>query len=127
MQCFSWTSIVSGPVYNNFSDFYFYSTHYHLDPPVYTVDNRFAVIEGERLFINLTLDANPIPGQENFTWSFNGIELSPTGDLNFGLNFIDFGIVNRNEAGSYMVEATNLAGTGNAMFQLDVYCKWPCV
>ena len=23
-----------------------------------------------------------------------------------------------------MVEATNLAGTGSAMFQLDVYCKY---
>ena len=106
------------------NDIYFYSTPYHLDPPVYTVNDRFAVIEGERLLINLTLDANPIPGQGNFTWSFNGIELSPTGDLNFGLDFIDFGVVNRNEAGSYMVEATNLAGTGDAMFQLVVYCKY---
>ena len=88
------------------------------------MDDRFAVIEGERLFINLTLDANPIPGQGNFTWSFNGIQFSPTGDINFGLDFIDFGVVNRNEAGSYMVEATNLAGTGSAMFQLDVYCKY---
>ena len=88
------------------------------------MDDRFAVIEGERLLINLTLDANPIPGQGNFTWSFNGIELSQSGDLNFGLDFIDFGVVNRNEAGSYMVEATNLAGTGDAMFQLVVYCKY---
>ena len=105
------------------NDFYFYSTPYHLDPPVYTVNDRFAVIEGERLLINLTLDANPIPGQGNFTWSFNGIDLSQTGDISFGVDFIDFGVVNRNEAGSYMVEATNLAGTGNAMFQLVVYCK----
>ena len=56
----------------------------NLDPPVYTVDDRFAVM----LFINLTLV---------FTWSFNGIQFSPTGDINFGLDFIDFGVVNRNE------------------------------
>ena len=128
MQCFSWLSIVSIEWQcvncGASNDFYFYSTPYCLDPPVYTVNDRFAVIEGERLLINLTLDANPTPGQENFTWSFNGIELSQSGDLNFGLDFIDFGVVNRNEAGSYMVEATNLAGTGDAMFQLVVYCKY---
>ena len=96
----------------------------YIDPPVYTVASRFAVIEGERLLINLTLDGNPIPREGNFTWSFNGIDLIRSGDVDFGVDFIDFGVVNRNEAGSYMVEATNLAGTGSATFELVVYCRF---
>ena len=92
------------------------------DPPVYTVDSRIAVVEGDLVRINLTLDANPDP--TSFTWTRDGVPFTPPPGGSVGVNFIDFGgPINRTAGGSYTVQSTNDAGTGNATFQLEILCE----
>ncbi|XP_064396499.1 uncharacterized protein LOC135343434 [Halichondria panicea] len=91
-----------------------------IHPPVYTVDSRIAVVEGDLVRINLTLDANPDP--TSFTWTRDGVPFTPPPGGSVGVNFIDFGgPINRTAGGTYTVQSTNDAGTGNATFQLDIY------
>lgn len=79
--------------------------------------------EGEPLIITLGLDGNPLP-PDDFTWMFDGQPLQLGGNVAF-LNetTIAFSSLSRNNAGSYSVSATNLAGVGSANFDLVVFCK----
>lgn len=79
--------------------------------------------EGELLTITLELDGNPLP-PDDFTWMFNGQPLQLGGNIAF-LNetTISFSSLAQNNAGSYSVSATNLAGVGSANFDLVVFCK----
>ncbi len=87
------------------------------------VNATFETIEGEAVLIELQLDANPIPALDQFGWQFNGIELVSSGDVAVNLTYLDLGEVNRNEAGNYFVNASNVAGTGSATFQIVVFCE----
>ena len=98
------------------------------DAPTYTVDERFTPTEGFPFRVDLGLEANPIPGIGMFDWTFNGqpINLQLPG-VDVGVNFLDFGNDIRREAsGNYTVTSFNDAGSGNASFVIDVYCKLMC-
>ena len=94
-----------------------------LDPPEYRVNDTFTVREGDLVMIVLDLDANPIPGDDNFTWSMNGRNLIPMPGLELGVSFIDLMMVTRLDEGNYTIVSTNIAGSGNASFQLFVERK----
>lgn len=79
--------------------------------------------EGDPLTITLGLDGNPLP-PDAFTWTFNGQLLQLGGNIiTLNENTIAFSSLNRDNAGSYGVSATNLAGQGSAAFDLAVFCK----
>ena len=94
-----------------------------VDPPEYRVNDTFIVREGDLFMITLELDANPIPGDDNFTWSLNGRNLIPMPGLVLGVSFIDLTMVTRLDEGNYTIVSTNIAGSGNASFQLFVERK----
>ena len=79
--------------------------------------------EGDFLRINLLLDGLPLP-PDSFTWVFDGQTLTnDTSRLTFGVDYIQFDPLLRGDRGTYTVTATNLAGTGQATFDLESYCK----
>ena len=90
------------------------------DAPVYTVNNSFTVQEGDQFAITLGLDAFPTPGPDNFTWFYNGQILPMMPGIMFGLDFIDIQVVTRLDSGTYRVVANNIAGSGEASFELIV-------
>ena len=90
---------------------------------MYTVDPRFEGNEGESLSIILGLDANPDPGPGMFTWYFNGQQLSQTTEISFNVSAISFSPLRREYGGMYLVVASNRAGSGNATFEVEVFCK----
>ena len=97
-------------------------TSLHVDPPFYIVDAVIRVIEGNPVRIDLLLDAKPDPF--TFNWQFEGQPLSTPQGGSLGVDFIDFGSsIDRTASGNYFIESTNDAGTGNATFQLIVYCE----
>ena len=88
------------------------------------VGDFFEGNEGEPLDIFLTLDGFPLP-PDTFSWTFQGQPLMDTpGRVTTGVDFLQFSALNRDDRGTYMVTATNLAGSGSATFNLEVYCKW---
>ncbi len=91
---------------------------------MYTVQARFEVIEGDVVRIDLQLDGNPFPSLASFSWQFNGVPLVSSGDLEVNLTYLDLGVASRTEGGTYFVEATNIAGTGNATFEVIVFCEF---
>ena len=96
---------------------------YSPDPPEYTFLALYEGNEGDPLIISLGLDGNPLP-PDTFTWLFNGQPLQLGGNV-VTLNeaTIVFSSLNVDNAGTYSVSATNLAGQGSANFDLAVYCK----
>lgn len=94
------------------------------DPPEYIVDPSFTVNEGDAFNLQtLNLDANPIPGDGNFTWAFNGQPLVEQSGINLGVNSILLDPVSRSQAGVYMITSFNRAGSGQESFALNVNCK----
>lgn len=88
------------------------------------VNDAFTVIEGETLQILLNLTANPIPGAGMYSWSFNGDPLTSDSAVMVEVDSISFVTgVDRTRTGTYMVEATNLAGNDSASFTLEVFCE----
>ena len=71
----------------------------------------------------LSLDSSPYP--VDFEWSYNGTVISDPTERGVILsaNGIMFGTVLIADQGNYSVEATNLVGSGNASFELIVYCE----
>ena len=88
---------------------------------MYTVNASFTAVEGNMLRINLGLDGSPFP--EQFNWLFNGVELLPSSEITFGIDFIQFSSLSTSNAGNYRVTAANVAGSGSGEFSLIVLCK----
>lgn len=89
------------------------------------MNDQFTPTEGDPFRVDLGLDANPIPGTGMFEWFFNGqpIDLQLLG-ATVGVDFIDFGNnIGREASGTYTVTSFNDAGSGNATFVIDVFCK----
>ena len=84
------------------------------------VQNQFEVNIGGDLMVTLVLDALPLPGADNFTWTFNGVTLMPSGRISFTVDTIQFTGVDLSDGGVYMVTATNEAGSGSASFLLVI-------
>jgi hypothetical protein len=94
---------------------------------MYTVDQVITAFEGNTSFrVNLGLEALPIPPDGNFTWTSGGVVLtSGEGGVTLGVDFIEFDFIDRSLDGTtYEVEGENLAGIGDATFQLSVQCKF---
>ena len=98
---------------------------YIIDRPRYAGRNEYEAAEGTRDYrIELMLDSNPIPGDGNFFWFFNGRRLLNGQDgAILGVNFIQFRSLSRSNAGSYRVMSSSTAGSGDYSFQLTVTCK----
>ncbi len=89
---------------------------------MYTVNPSYAGNEGQTLVIILGLEHNP--DSEMFQWYFNGQPLNQTFEISFSVSAIAFLPLSREYRGTYTVEANNLAGSGNASFEVEVYCKF---
>ena len=92
---------------------------------MYNGEKIYSVDEGSRDFrIELTLDSNPVPVDGDFIWFFNDLPLiDGRNGVVFGVNFIQFRIMSRVNAGSYRVMSSNTAGSGGFDFELKVNCK----
>ncbi len=78
--------------------------------------------EGSNLSVVLVVDANPSP--DNFTWLKDEEELTMDGRVSFDVTSINITGLIREDAGTYAVRATNIAGTGpQQSFEVDVLCK----
>ena len=97
----------------------------YTDSPEYNIDPSFTVNEGNAFNLStLNLDANPIPGNGNFSWTFNGQPLrGQPGAIELGVNSILLNPVSRNQSGVYMITSSNRAGSGQGSFALNVNCK----
>ena len=95
------------------------------DPPEYNIDPSFTINEGDSFNLStLNLDANPIPGEGNFSWTFNGQPLmEQPGSIELGVNSIVLNPVLRNQSGVYMITSFNRAGSGQTSFALNINCK----
>ena len=94
------------------------------DPPSYVFDLLYQLIEGAPGNIPLMLDARPLPGPGDFGWLFNGQPLNGSSNLVLTVDSLAWSTVSRNDSGEYTVSATNRAGTGMAMFLVQVICKY---
>ena len=92
----------------------------YVDPPEYTVASQFDVNSGESLSVSLTLDAFPLPGANDFSWTFNGQPLMSSARISFSVDSIQFTNIQFSDGGIYMITATNEAGSGSASFTLVV-------
>lgn len=95
------------------------------DPPSYAGSTTYSVVEGASNYIVLlTLDANPLPQEGNFSWFFSDRLLTETeSEIELEVNSIRFALVDRNQAGIYRVLSANLVASGEFTFQLIIYCK----
>lgn len=73
--------------------------------------------EGQTLTIQLNVSANPVP---TFTWTLNGVVLPSSNRVTVELAYIQFDSLQKNDSGVYKLEATNIIGTTNYTFVLDV-------
>ena len=95
-------------------------------PPTYDIEPSFTVNEGSIFDLStLNLDANPIPGDGNYSWTFNGQPLQ-TGQpgIDLGVNSFLLDPVSRTQSGVYMIMSVNRAGSGQASFALNIDCKY---
>ena len=94
--------------------------------PEYNVDSSFTVNEGNIFNLStLNLDANPIPGDGNYSWTFDGQPLAeqPPG-VELSVDSFVLNPVMRSQSGVYMITSFNRAGSGQASFALNVNCKY---
>ena len=96
---------------------------HNADRPSYIVNDTFIFQEGDFVSIQLILDAFPLPGPDNFTWFFNGIMIGDMPGLTLGVDSITFSMVTRLDGGNYTVQSSNIAGSGEGSFQLQVESK----
>ena len=94
------------------------------DAPSYKGNTTYAVVEGlSNYTVMLQLSANPFP-KSNFSWFFNGDLLTEVGNgIGLAVDSVAFRIIDRNQAGTYRVQSSNLIGSGEFTFQFIVYCK----
>ena len=95
------------------------------DAPEYSGKTLYQANEGARDFrIQLVLDSNPIPRDENFSWFFNNQSLmSGVNGILLGVDFIIIRNVSRENAGSYRVLSSNPIGSNDFTLQLFVNCE----
>lgn len=96
--------------------------HVLTDGPIYTVSSLFERNEGEMLRVDLNIEGFPLP-PDTFFWTFNGQPLTQSGSVTLGADFIEFSSLQRGDQGLYTVTAMTLAGSGNASFELEVFCE----
>ncbi len=78
------------------------------------------VAEGDLFDVTIQVDALPVLTGDNVTWFFNNQPLSMLNGISFNEDFIRIQMVTRMDEGTYRVEGTNIAGTGEASFSLQV-------
>ena len=98
------------------------ANHLFTDAPIYTVTNLFEANEGDTLTINLGLDGFPLP-PSSFSWMFDNQPLAGDSRIILGVDSIEFSPTQRGDTGSYIVTATNIAGSGSGSFNVEVYCE----
>ena len=97
------------------------------DPPVYTVVSQFDANIGSEFTVNLRLDALPVPGPNNFSWTFNELPLTSSERISFSVDTITFTGVVFSDGGVYSVMAINDAGSGSARFTLVLNGRLDCM
>ena len=98
--------------------------HKYTDPPEYNISQSFTINEGDTFNLStLNLDANPIPGDGNYSWTFNGQPLMSGPGIELGVNSFLLSPVFRNQSGVYTITSFNRAGSGETSFALNVNCE----
>ena len=77
--------------------------------------------EGMSLTIPLTIMANPSP---SLVWTLNGQPVDTERGITLSLTSIMFMSVSKQDAGIYIINATNSVGSVTVNFTLDVQCKF---
>ena len=78
------------------------------------------------LMITVTVNANPVPTNEETTWTMVDGVIGP--DVQVTYNTITFTNIVRSIAGVYIVTSTTSAGTSTPLeITVTVLCKWQCV
>ena len=103
-----------------------FPTHAHAVPPQYSVvDTAHDVIEGSAYRVTLDVAANPMPTNQETTWTFNGGPLGERVTVTF--NTLEFTNINRDHSGVYAVSSTTSAGTStpdNFNITINVLCEY---
>ncbi len=94
-------------------------------PPQYSVvDTAHDVMEGSGYRVTLDVAANPMPTNQETTWTFNGGPLGERVTVTF--NTLEFTNINRDHSGVYAVSSTTSAGTStpdNFNITINVLCE----
>lgn len=90
------------------------------------VADSFTVMEGEMLSIPLGLTGNPLPLEDDVTFFLDGRQIFEMPGIQLAPDVITIEMVTRMDEGEYMVNASNVAGVGNATFQLIVTTQREC-
>ena len=103
----------------------------YVGPPILQEGSTFRIVENSlNIPIDLSQDPAAFPEPTSYTWTRNGGQLSsPPYMLTYST--VTFSSVSRNDAGNYMVSATNFVldndtlqvGSDTGAFILDVICK----
>lgn len=101
---------------------------YPLDKPEFLVASleKFDVIEGETLVVNLTAKSNPSVN----SYSWNRVTMGPIPPKSDAHRVTSRGPVleikdsRREDAGQYECEAANSEGTGHIIIVVNVLCKY---
>ena len=91
---------------------------------MYSGEAALEEIEGRDLNVMLGLAGSPIPLDSSVEWTFNGQPLASGGRISLGLMSIEFGPVDRADAGIYTVTSSNVAGNDTFEFSLSVLCEF---
>ncbi|XP_064396932.1 uncharacterized protein LOC135343829 isoform X2 [Halichondria panicea] len=96
-----------------------------LFPPQYSVvDTAHDVIEGSAYRVTLDVAANPMPTNQETTWTFNGGPLGERVTVTF--NTLEFTNINRDHSGVYAVSSTTSAGTSTPdNFNITINVLYP--
>ena len=82
---------------------------------------QITVEQGTHFKLDLNMDANPYP---SFTWykKLNGYQLLGTvhPEINAGINYFIIQRVELRHEGTYLLNSSNIAGTGSFAFELKV-------
>ena len=77
--------------------------------------------EGENVFTNSTVEANPEPS--DVTWTRDGVILSNDDDIDITSTSIAITNLQRSDNGTYTITSDNGVGEGSGSFDLIVYCE----
>lgn len=95
-----------------------------LDMPEYDFsESSYTAIENEPFIVSALVSSNPPVLDSDTVWTRNGMIITESSRVQLNSTTINILNVSREDSGQYVVEGSNTVGSGNASFDLEVFCK----